>query len=188
MKTVCRVCRQEKDITCFGRSSKHLSGINTICKDCDNLRKRRKRVADPDAVRQAERDYYAAHLEKRRAVKGAWVNGNIDDLRRRRKERDARNAKEKLEKSRAWKAANPERVKMYHASYAMRCTDKRRARHKVERAVEWGRIKPARMYRCAVCNDAQAVEYHHHNGYSEEHYLDVIPVCKKCHTAAHVRE
>lgn len=34
--------------------------------------------------------------------------------------------------------------------------------------------------KCHYC-PAQAKQYHHHNGYEPEHYLDVVPICIKCH-------
>lgn len=40
---------------------------------------------------------------------------------------------------------------------------------------------------CAECGK-QAQEYHHHNGYDKEHWLDVIPLCAACHTSVHLKD
>ena len=34
----------------------------------------------------------------------------------------------------------------------------------------------------------QAKHYHHHKGYTKKHWLDVIPVCTKCHSIIHLKE
>jgi hypothetical protein len=50
----------------------------------------------------------------------------------------------------------------------------------VHKAVRNGRLPKASELKCTCC-PAQAVEYHHHNGYDKAHWLDVIPLCIKCH-------
>lgn len=59
-----------------------------------------------------------------------------------------------------------------------------KARYAVNLAIQRGTlIKPTNLL-CIDCG-CQAKEYHHHLGYSEEHYLDVVPVCIPCHTKIH---
>ncbi len=41
----------------------------------------------------------------------------------------------------------------------------------------------ATMKRCANCGK-QAEQWHHHNGYEKDHWLDVTPLCIPCHQAA----
>lgn len=50
----------------------------------------------------------------------------------------------------------------------------------VYRAVRDGRLPHASDLACNQCGN-QALDYHHHNGYSREHWLDVIPLCRSCH-------
>ena len=61
---------------------------------------------------------------------------------------------------------------------------KARARSAVNHAIRDGKLPPASRYHCRMCW-TQAEEYHHHRGYELEHWLDVIPVCVKCHCAIH---
>ena len=65
--------------------------------------------------------------------------------------------------------------------YRERYPEKRKAHQSLSYAVKTGRLPSASSQKCVVCKTAQAQEYHHHNGYAEDHWLDVIPVCSKCH-------
>lgn len=70
-------------------------------------------------------------------------------------------------KKRNYRAAHPERVK---------------AALKVQRALQSGKLAPATESFCFVCgNPAQHL---HHMDYSKP--LEVIPVCKSCHSQWHV--
>lgn len=53
----------------------------------------------------------------------------------------------------------------------------------VKYAVKWGHLlKPETCSRCGLHGKIQG---HHHNGYSQEHRLDVIWLCRSCHLAEH---
>lgn len=58
-----------------------------------------------------------------------------------------------------------------------------KAGNKVINEVRRGRIPKARDLKCSNCG-RQAVHYHHHKGYEKEHWLDVIPLCGRCHYLA----
>lgn len=58
-----------------------------------------------------------------------------------------------------------------------------RAGQAVYRAVRAGKLSPVRTLLCAKCGNP-AKEYHHHNGYGREHWLDVVPLCIPCHVRA----
>jgi hypothetical protein len=62
--------------------------------------------------------------------------------------------------------------------------EKRRAQSVVFNAVEQKRISPAKAYHCRICWK-QARDYHHHLGYSPEHWFDVTPLCRMCHSSIH---
>jgi hypothetical protein len=62
-----------------------------------------------------------------------------------------------------------------------KCIEKRKAQYAVQGAVRSNKIQPAKNYICVVCNTNQAKDWHHHKGYDKENWLDVIPVCGKCH-------
>lgn len=58
----------------------------------------------------------------------------------------------------------------------------RQARIAVMHAVSRGKLPRVKTLACARCGQP-AKEYHHHKGYAQEHWLDVEPLCKKCHEA-----
>lgn len=62
-------------------------------------------------------------------------------------------------------------------------TPKAIARSKVTNALRRGDlVRPSTCSRCQRLCKPQA---HHHRGYAEEFWLDVIWLCKRCHTAEH---
>lgn len=61
-----------------------------------------------------------------------------------------------------------------------RHTIKSKARTKVSVGVRRGIIPRVSTLTCVHCG-RPAQEYHHHNGYDEPHWLDVIPLCIPCH-------
>ncbi len=61
---------------------------------------------------------------------------------------------------------------------------KLRAHRAVENALKRRRLPKAKYFQCAYCGK-QATQYHHWHGYDREHWLDVIPVCRRCDYADH---
>ena len=61
--------------------------------------------------------------------------------------------------------------------------NKYRAHKAVTNAVLAGRMEPASAHPCADCQGF-AHEYHHES-YEQAHWLDVIPLCRKCHSRRH---
>lgn len=58
------------------------------------------------------------------------------------------------------------------------------ARNAVKSAIARGELAHWNTAICAHCGGA-AVHYHHQNGYEREHWLDVIPLCRLCHSNEH---
>lgn len=58
------------------------------------------------------------------------------------------------------------------------------ARQAVRNAIRLGDLPKAIDLNCMYCSNL-ACEYHHHNGYDEKHFLDVIPLCYDCHGKVH---
>lgn len=54
------------------------------------------------------------------------------------------------------------------------------ARRAVRSAVSRGELEPVNETLCVRCG-ALAKQYHHQSGYEKENWLDVVPVCVKCH-------
>lgn len=62
----------------------------------------------------------------------------------------------------------------------IRTPEKVNARIAVNLAVRRKDLPRADSLLCIQCGE-RAKEYHHHKGYAEEHWFDVVPTCKVCH-------
>jgi hypothetical protein len=74
--------------------------------------------------------------------------------------------------------------KKHDVKIRLRNPKKRKAQSALSYYVECGQIKKASQYKCRECGK-HAHEYHHHLGYSTEHWFDVVPLCRKCHKSKH---
>lgn len=68
--------------------------------------------------------------------------------------------------------------------YRLRHPDRDKAKNAVYRAIKRNLLPRADTCQCTYC-PSQAAQHHHYNGYKKQHWLDVEPVCKKCHTVQH---
>ncbi len=84
-------------------------------------------------------------------------------------------------------------IKRYYQSKKCKAMSKRRyiryperfkAKQSVNYAVIINKIPHIKTRRCYFCFE-QAQEYHHYKGYERKFWLEVIPVCIKCHTKIH---
>jgi len=104
------------------------------------------------------------------------------------------------EKSRRWRERNRAHIAEYNAaryeenpeylyravrSYIERNPERRAAHKAVAYATKVGKLRPVWTVVCEHCQEAQALHYHHHNGYDQKHKLDVIALCTECHGKAH---
>ncbi len=58
------------------------------------------------------------------------------------------------------------------------------SRSALRKAVITGELPNIKTQICVDCGEP-ADDYHHHNGYEPEHWLDVIPLCRTCHRNRH---
>lgn len=84
------------------------------------------------------------------------------------------------------KRNHPEQFSAYHERYCANNPDKRNAKNAVMHAVAKGTLPRVTARLCVVCGE-QAKNYHHWS-YAPEHWLDVIPVCVRCHKMIHTGE
>jgi hypothetical protein len=85
------------------------------------------------------------------------------------------------------KGKETNRIRMARRRKTPEHKPKEMARTAVKHAVRSHAMPKAKDLPCHFCEN-QAKEYHHHLGYEPEHWLDVIPVCKACHTKAHIND
>ena len=91
--------------------------------------------------------------------------------------------------------------KFYHSNYyqtkqgkaTRKRSDKRfnarhpkyhKATHAVNNAIRDGKLPRANTWLCHYC-PKPAQQYHHWHGYEPEHWLDVVPACRKCDYKEH---
>lgn len=90
------------------------------------------------------------------------------------------NRESALRRAKEWKKKNREREAARAKRDRMKHPEKAKARNAVAAAVRFGRMPRVASLKCFRCEN-QARHYHHHKGYAEEHWLDVVPVCGPCH-------
>lgn len=149
----------------FHRNNRSKDGLNSQCKTCRKAAARRYRQsakgkATAAAYRASEHGQEVIARTKRRYCK-SQKNKDAQARYRHSRKGQAQRRRANLKEL----AEHPEQVK---------------ARKALNHEVEKGRMPPASDSLCYYCGE-QASEYHHHKGYEQEHWLDVIPVCSSCH-------
>lgn len=84
-----------------------------------------------------------------------------------------------------YRLAHHEQYTAYAAKYREtnpESPEKKAARHAIEHAIRDGKM--TRGTYCSVCGSEGRMQAHHHNGYAPEHRLDVVWLCRKCHSVA----
>src|SRR3989304_2969050 len=159
--TICRTC---------GKSAKDY-GLGQ-CKSCY-----RWEYSQRPEVKQANADY-----ERNRRAKGLHRDS----------EEKRKNDPYRLEwKRRYYKKnyqKNRESIRAYQRNYQASRSDWRQqenARRAVNRKIQKHEMAPPKTLNCLDCGKRKAQGYHHHNGYSEAHRFDVIPLCAQCHGRRH---
>lgn len=74
-----------------------------------------------------------------------------------------------------------EKCKTTRKHYFIRHPEHRKARDAVSIAITVGRLPRLDTLLCHYC-PKPAQQYHHWHGYAPEHWLDVVPVCRDCHS------
>lgn len=156
-KKQCAHCLKIKPLAEFNKNKSRRDGYQHLCKTCARQSRLKYEAQHPESVKEARRKYSSS----KKGIKTTKLYANSGRGKLLRKERDQRR-----------RSRNPE---------------KNRARTMVNWAISQGKIPPANTLICFECGIRQADQYHHRNGYSKEHYLDVIPVCLSCHKAVHLK-
>lgn len=94
------------------------------------------------------------------------------------------NIERERDQTKQWQKNNPQKLKAKNYRRNKKNPEKYKARSAVGRAVAKGEILSASNLLCehrGLACKGEARQYHHYLGYSEEHQLDVIPVCIPCH-------
>lgn len=130
------------------------------------------------------KQYRLKHKEERKIYWRQYFLKNKKSIDLRNKKWRENNQEHITAQTKLRREQNPERTKVSYLSAYFKTKRKHplkyNARRYIRYAVEREKIQPAKELLCKDCGN-QAQEYHHHKGYEKEYWLDVIPLCVKCH-------
>jgi len=89
-------------------------------------------------------------------------------------------ANKHYDQSKKGKIAHLKALRHYWNSHS----EYRRATSAVSHAIRDGKLPRLEILKCHYCHE-QAEQYHHHLGYEPEHFLNVVSVCRSCHSFIH---
>jgi len=152
----CRVCKETKSIFEFHKHPKMHDGHRNICKLCRCKQQK-----------QYQEKY--KQLESNKVAQRKYWQSKKGKV-----------ARKHYAHSEKGKLSQRKSHKRFHAHNP----NHRKAMHVVNNAIRTGKLPHPNTLQCHYC-PAQAKQYHHHKGYAPEHWLDVVPVCIKCHSKIH---
>ncbi len=161
MKTKqCPKCKEVKDFSEFYKSHSQKHNLQTYCKDCIKIYQKSEKG------KAAQRKY-------KKTKKGKVSTKRYHQTKK------GKIAQKATHKRYTQNANGKAARKRGSAKQRIKFPTRIKARSIVTRAIQLGNILHPTALKCTCGNPAK--QYHHHKGYAEEHYLDVIPICAKCH-------
>jgi 5-methylcytosine-specific restriction endonuclease McrA len=176
----CRVCKQIKPSTDFGKRSVCPDGIDTRCRQCSNEYLRSRRANNPERVRAKSREWNAKNPEKVKAIR-------------------ARHRKQHIEYNRGWYQRNKEHAAEMQRLYRANNREKTRGivstrRAKIKNNVvffiskkEWQRLYSSSCFYCGSSNKIEADHVIPTSRGGCHSIGNLVPACKKCNIAKNDR-
>ncbi len=163
----CRICKQ---ITSeFYKNRTRPDGFGTDCKICTD--KRIEEYHKTPKYKTYQKAYQKAYLQ---TEKGRELN----------RQKVRRHMQTEKGKATQKRHAQSEKRKKTIKAYALRHPNRIKARCFIKDTIRQGKLPSPNSLLCIFCKKP-AHKYHHHLGYEPEHWLDVVPVCQKCHSICH---
>jgi len=170
----CSKCKQEKPVSEFYKQTSNKTGYKSQCKECcyEYEKERRKRPESLKKYKEACKRYQQTekYILKYKRNNRKYALTEIGQKNKR---------KGRL------KYRNSEKYQITIKRYNEENRAKNQARWAIKQAIKIGKMKRAKEYKCNLCN-IPAYCYHHNKGYNPKHWLDVIPLCRKCHAYVHL--
>lgn len=157
---VCNRCGETKPLSEYYKHKQMSDGHLNQCKTCVKARVAKHREENIDAIREYDRNR-PNHKERVEATKQRY--------KKYRQLADPEWLEKDRQRIRKYRANNPEKYKAQSA---------------VNHAVRDGVLEKPDS--CSRCDSTEGIQGHHWS-YKEEHWLDVIWLCPKCHAEEHVR-
>jgi len=149
----CYKCKEIKSLSEFNKNRTRPDGHQHVCKNCQ------KKYYKSDKYK-AIRKKYKQSKKGKAATRRYKQSEKCKEYQRRYRQDDRGKARDKR--------------------YRLRYLQNDKAREAVKYAIQTGKLPRPDTLQCHYCG-AQAQDYHHHKGYEPQHWLDVVPICKKCH-------
>ena len=159
----CRVCGETKPLDRYARDAKKAGGIRSLCKDCDNASRRKRRRDNIKEERERARIRYAE---------------NIDENRIKRAECYYKNRDERIRQAVEWSKNNRDKRRKYSKKEYYADPIKTKARRDSSNAIRDKRLIPGP---CEVCGSLKVEG--HHDDYNKP--LDIRWLCKGHHQEVH---
>lgn len=151
--------------------------ICRVCKETKSLSEFYKEPKCKDGhLKKCKKCYLKQTKKYERTEKGKAVHKNY---------RQTEKGKEVFRKA-IFRHHRTEKFKATQKRYITRYPERCKARDAVNYAVQAGNLPRPNTLQCHYC-DVQAEQYHHHLGYESKHYLDVVPICQKCHNKFRIK-
>jgi len=148
----CPKCKQFKPLSEFYKNRNEYDGLDGYCKSCKKIL-----VANYQKTERGKFINRKAGKKWRQSEKGKMIYKTYQKRYR------------QSEKGKDVQKKGDKHFNVIHPNH-------RKANH----AIASNKLPHVNTLQCHYC-PAQAKHWHHHNGYAPEYYLDVIPVCVKCH-------
>ena len=183
----CSKCKDGKPLTEFHKDRRSKDGYKQWCKSCRKAYKQSekgkaaaKRYQQSEKGQAAQKHYHQS--EKGGATKKRYdqsKKGRVCNKRHQKKYRQTKKykvARRRYANSKQGKLKKRLRGKKYKVTFP----EQIKAQTAVNHAIRAGKLPRPDTLQCS-CGE-QAKQYHHHKGYEPKFWLDVIPVCMKCHS------
>lgn len=152
----CRTCKQTKSISEFYKDRIRKDGHQIKCKTC------KKEYNTNERGKAAYKRYQ--QTDKFKAIQKRYKESDKGKITYKRYQQ--------TEKYKVMRQKVCIRYSVRHPKHIQAITA-------VNKAITIGRLPRPGTLLCHC--GTQAEHYHHHKGYEPEHWLDVVPVCTKCH-------
>lgn len=176
----CSKCEQLKPLSEFHTDKRAASGHRSDCREC-----RRKPVLVTIApgckiCRRCNSTKPIEMFNRQGDGKKSWCKSCEQEYKRLPAVRERKRLSARQNRT----AEKRESRRIYSRLYRERHPDRAAARRAVNNAIKMGKLKPARVNPCSRCGE-MAAQYHHHKGYEQKYWLEVEPLCAKCHVSVH---
>jgi len=186
----CCTCKQFKSLSEFYKSQRK-DGLQGSCKDCQKIYQKRdrqskkgkaaiKRYNQSEKGKAARKRY--AQSEKGKTTQKRFrhtdeykAKKKVSDNRYQQSEKGKNTRKDCIKRYK-----QSEKGKAYYKRYYKQYPERIAARKAVREAIRDGRLPRPNSLQCS-CGEPTK-HYHHHKGYAPKFWLDVVPLCRKCHS------